>query len=135
MIQVRSPPAREVFAAGYRYPLDMSARWRWGFVIVFVVAALGAFMPNLLASGTAVTSHTASLSLSEHPVAPTACVLSSCNKGGQTPGTLSGKAALEWAVLLGVLSHSSLRVRKQLPLNRVDLPRGIADVLLHPPQP
>src|SRR5580698_181543 len=76
MIQVRSPPAREVFAAGYRYPLDMSARWRWGFVIVFVVAALGAFMPNLLASGTAVTSHTASLSLSEHPVAPTACVLS-----------------------------------------------------------
>jgi hypothetical protein len=48
--------------------------------------------------------------------------------------SLSGKSALEWAVLLGVLAYASLRVTKRFPLKRILLPRGVSAVLFHPPQ-
>ncbi len=48
--------------------------------------------------------------------------------------SLSGKSALEWAVLLGVLAYMTLRIRKRFPLKTMPLPRGISAVLFHPPQ-
>jgi hypothetical protein len=112
----------------------MSPRWRWAFVLVVVVAALGVFMPKLLVTDSSVSNRTVVASLSEHPVAPTGCVSSSCNRGVPTQLILTGKSVLEWAVLLGVLAYVPLRNTKRFSLKRAALPRGIAVVLFHPPQ-
>jgi hypothetical protein len=109
-------------------------RWRWAFLFVIAVAALGAFMPKLVVSDTSLSSRTVTPSLPEHPVAPTGCVSSSCNRGDPTPAVLTGKSALEWVVLLDVLAYVSLRMTKRFSLRRVALPRGVAAFLFHPPQ-
>jgi hypothetical protein len=108
--------------------------WRWAFVVVVAIAALGAFMPKLLVSDAANSTRNATSSLSEHPLSPTGCASSVCNRGGPTPASVSGKSAVEWAVLLGVLAFLSLRVTKRLPLQKAVLPPGIATVLFRPPQ-
>ena len=112
----------------------MSPRWRWAFVFVVAIAALGAFMPKLLVSDTSLSHLTVTPSSSEHPVAPTGCVSSSCNRGDPTSPIVSGKSALEWAVLLDVLAYLSFRITRRVSLRGVALPRGIAAVLFHPPQ-
>src|ERR1700722_19286515 len=104
------------------------------FVLVVALAALGAFTPKLLLSDAAPSSLRAISSVSEHPVAPAGCASSSCNRGGPAPVSLSGKSALEWAVLLGVLAYMTLRIRKRFPLRTTPLPRGESAVLFHPPQ-
>jgi hypothetical protein len=111
----------------------MSLRWRWSLVVVLAAVVLGSLLPQTFLQGSLSTATMSAVTPTGTPTFPSGCV-ASCGRSAPTPVApvlaIAGVAVATASVVRAAAGRRSRRIRK----DRVNLPRGMAAVLFHPPQ-